>query len=183
MTSVTSRTEGRGGKTYSFCAWYSFKMSFWSVPERAARSTPVRSATPTYMASMGAAAELIVMDVETLPEIDAREQRLHVVLGVDGDTGPPDLSLRPGVVGVTAQQRRHVERGRQPVTAGTEQLLEAAVRVRGRAEPRELTHRPQAGAVHGGVGPSRVGVLAGQLCALGPVDGFHRHARHRLEPR
>ena len=34
MTSVTSRTDGRGGKTYSFWAWYSFKMSFWSVPEQ-----------------------------------------------------------------------------------------------------------------------------------------------------
>ena len=67
MTSVTRRTEGRGGKTYSFCAWYSFKMSFWRVPESAARSTPVRSATPTYMASTGAAGELIVMDVETRP--------------------------------------------------------------------------------------------------------------------
>jgi len=89
----------------------------------------------------------------------------------------------PGVVGVTAQQRRHVERGRQPVTARTEQLLEATVRVSGRAEPRELAHRPQAGAVHGGVGPSCVGVLAGKLRALGPVDRFHRHTRHRLEPR
>ena len=33
-TSVTSRTDGRGGKTYSFWAWYSFKMSFWIVPPR-----------------------------------------------------------------------------------------------------------------------------------------------------
>ena len=67
MTSVTSRTDGRGGKTYSFWAWYSFKMSFWSVPDRAARSTPVPSATPTYMARTGAAGELIVMEVETDP--------------------------------------------------------------------------------------------------------------------
>ncbi len=67
MTSVTSRTDGRGGKTYSFWAWYSFKMSFWSVPDSAARSTPVLSATPTYMASTGAAGELIVMEVDTDP--------------------------------------------------------------------------------------------------------------------
>ena len=67
MTSVTSRTDGRGGKTYSFWAWYSFKMSFWSVPDRAALSTPVLSATPTYMARIGAAGELIVMEVETFP--------------------------------------------------------------------------------------------------------------------
>ena len=42
-------------------------MSFCRVPDRRARSTPVRSATPTYMASTGAAGELIVMDVETWP--------------------------------------------------------------------------------------------------------------------
>src|SRR4028118_2390444 len=34
----------------SFCAWYSFRMSFWSVPLRTARGTPVLSATATYMA-------------------------------------------------------------------------------------------------------------------------------------
>ncbi len=67
ITSVTSRTDGRGGKTYSFWAWYSFRMSFWSVPERSARRTPVRSATPTYMARTGAAGELMVMEVETVP--------------------------------------------------------------------------------------------------------------------
>ena len=66
ITSVTRRTDGRGGNTYSFCAWYSFKMSFWMVPERSARATPVRSATPTYMASNGAAPELMVMEVETV---------------------------------------------------------------------------------------------------------------------
>ncbi len=64
---MTSRTEGRGGKTYSFCAWYSFKMSFCIVPLRAERATPVRSATWTYMARIGAAGELMVMDVETPP--------------------------------------------------------------------------------------------------------------------
>ena len=58
---------GRGGKTNSFWAWYSFKMSFWMVPERAARATPVLSATPTYMAITTAAGELIVIDVLTAP--------------------------------------------------------------------------------------------------------------------
>ena len=32
-------------------------------------------------------------------------------------------------------------------------------------------------------GPTRVGVLAGQLRALGPVHGLQGHARHRLEAR
>ena len=67
MRSVTRRMLGRGGKTNSFWAWYSFKMSFWMVPESAARATPVLSPTPTYMAMMTAAGELMVMDVLTAP--------------------------------------------------------------------------------------------------------------------
>ncbi len=42
-------------------------MSFWMVPDSARRSTPVRSATPMYIAMTTAAAELIVIDVDTAP--------------------------------------------------------------------------------------------------------------------
>ena len=52
-----------------------------------------------------------------LPEIDARKERLHVGLRVDGDPGPSHLALGPGVVGVAAEERGHVESGRQPVPA------------------------------------------------------------------
>ena len=67
MLSVTSRSDGRGGNTYSFCAWYSFRMSFWMVPPSRRRSTPVVSPTTTYIASTVAAAELMVIDVLTSP--------------------------------------------------------------------------------------------------------------------
>ena len=63
--SVTRRTEGSGGNTYSFCAWYSFKMSFWSVPPRRWRGVPCSSATTRYMAMMTAAGELMVIEVVT----------------------------------------------------------------------------------------------------------------------
>ena len=43
--SVTSRIDGRGGKTNSFWAMNSLRMSFCSVPPSAARSIPRRSAT------------------------------------------------------------------------------------------------------------------------------------------
>ena len=65
--SVTTRIDGRGGYTNSFCAWYSFSMSFWIVPARRARSTPLPSPTATYIASAIAAGELIVIDVVTPP--------------------------------------------------------------------------------------------------------------------
>ena len=172
MTSVTRRTDGRGGKTYSFWAWYSFRMSFCSVPERSARSTPVRSATPTYMASTGAAGELMVMDVETRSQVDVGEEALHVGQRVDGDTGPTHFALGQRVVGVAPEQRRHVEGRRQAVTTGAQQLLEPFVGVRRRAEPGELAHGPQPGAVHGGVRPPGVGELPGQLRPLRPVHGL-----------
>jgi len=44
MVSVTSRMDGSGGKMYSFCAWYSFRMSFCSVPRSRAIGTPCFSA-------------------------------------------------------------------------------------------------------------------------------------------
>ncbi len=50
ITSRTSRMLGRGGNTNSFCAWYSLRMSFCSVPPSRARSTPASSAAATYIA-------------------------------------------------------------------------------------------------------------------------------------
>ena len=44
IVSRTRRIEGRGGNTNSFCAWYSFKMSFWSVPPSRWRGVPAFSA-------------------------------------------------------------------------------------------------------------------------------------------
>jgi hypothetical protein len=67
MTSVTSRIDGRGGNTNSFWAWYSFRMSFWSVPPIRARSTPAFSALATYIERSTAAGALMVIEVVTAP--------------------------------------------------------------------------------------------------------------------
>ena len=67
IVSRTRRIDGRGGKTNSFCAWYSFRMSFCSVPPSRDRSTPARSACATYIARMTAAGELMVIDVVMSP--------------------------------------------------------------------------------------------------------------------
>ena len=68
----------------------------------------------------------------------------------------PDLAERELVVGVATHERRQVERGRQAVAAGGEQLVEAAVRVERGAEAGEHAHRPQLRAVHRRVRPARV---------------------------
>ena len=65
--SVISRIEGRGGKMYSFCAMYSLRMSFWSVPEIFVQSAPCFSATARYIASRIGAVELIVIEMVTVP--------------------------------------------------------------------------------------------------------------------
>ncbi len=46
-TSVTSRMDGRVGKIQVPLAMYSLRMSFWVVPEMAARATPWASAAAT----------------------------------------------------------------------------------------------------------------------------------------
>jgi hypothetical protein len=57
--------DGSGGKRNSFWAMNSLRMSFWSVPSSAARGNPAFSAATMYIAQIGAAGELIVIEVET----------------------------------------------------------------------------------------------------------------------
>ena len=108
---------GRGGKMNSFCAWYSFRMSFWSVPPSRARSTPDRSAAATYIASSTGAGELIVIDVVTAPRSMSAVEVLDVGERVDRDAALPHLAERERVVRVAAHQGGQVEGGREAVTA------------------------------------------------------------------
>ena len=63
--SVIRRIDGRGGKMYSFCAMYSLRMSFWSVPRTCVcQSAPCFSATARYIANRIGAVELMVIEVE-----------------------------------------------------------------------------------------------------------------------
>ncbi len=64
--SVTSLTEGSGGKMQSFWAKNSFSMSFWVVPASLSLGTLCLSPRATYMARRTDAGPLMVMDVETL---------------------------------------------------------------------------------------------------------------------
>ena len=69
------------------------------------------------------AGALIVIDTETSCQVDAVEERAHVVERVDGDAEPADLAERARVVAVEAHERRQVERGAAgrsaPSRAGT----------------------------------------------------------------
>jgi hypothetical protein len=93
----------------------------------------------------------------------------------------PHRRPRPAtsVVGIEPEQRRHVERRRQAVAAGADDLLEPPVGVVGGSEAGEHPHRPQLRAVHRRVGAAGVGVDAGELAVVGAVDRLERDAGHR----
>ncbi len=94
-------------------------------------------------------------------ERNSIEQRRHVVHGRDRNPFASHFAERAFVVGVVAHQRRHVERGGQPILALSEQEVEARVGVLGKSETRELAHRPQPPAIHRAVHTACVRKLAG----------------------
>ena len=65
--SLKTRIDGPGGKSHSFWAMYSLRMSFWFVPSSSSGATPCFSAATTYMASRTIAGALMVIEVETSP--------------------------------------------------------------------------------------------------------------------
>ena len=121
-------------------------------------------------------------------EVDAGEQRLHVVERVDRHALAADLAERARMVGVVAHQRRHVERGREPGLPVVEQVAEALVGLLGGAEAGELAHRPQAAPVHARVDAARERILAREADplleradVLGTVERLDRLSRERRE--
>jgi len=66
VMSVTSLTEGSGGNMHSFCAWNSFRLSFWVVPPSRSLGTPCMSPIAMYIANSMVAGPLMVIEVVTL---------------------------------------------------------------------------------------------------------------------
>ena len=172
-----AHARARAGNTNSFWAWYSFRMSFCSVPPSRARVDPdlLRGGDVHRQEHGGGRVDRHRRGDR--PEVDVAVEVLDVREGVDRDTALPHLADRERVVRVAPHQGREVERGREPVAPGREQVLEASVRVHRRPEPGEHAHRPELGAVHVGVRAAGEGVLAGPLGAVRPVD------RVDLDPR
>ena len=82
----------------SFCAMYSFKMSFWMVPRKSSRRTPCFSAVATYIAQMAAAGELIVMLVETL---SSGIPSSNTSISLREDTATPHFPNSPSASGAS----------------------------------------------------------------------------------
>ena len=112
---------------YSFCAMYSFRMSFCSVPESVFQSAPCFSATARYMAQITAAGELMVIEVVTLAERNLVEERFHVGERTDRHAAFADFAFGERVVGVVAHQRGQIESHRKAGLPLREQVAEARV--------------------------------------------------------
>ena len=122
-----------------------------------------------------------------LVERDAVEEPAHVLDRVDRHADLADLAVRDRVVRVVAHLRGQVERDRQPVGTGGEQLVVALVGLGRGAEPGVLAHRPRPAGVHRRVHAAGervlpgfaqpLGEVLGQV--LGPVHGLEREARLR----
>ena len=115
------------------------------------------------------------------PQVDPRVEVLHVGEAVDRHPTPADLAERHRVIGVDPQQRRHVERRRQPVASRPDDLLEPPVRVLRGAEPGEHPHRPQLRPIHRRVRTPQVRELPRVLAVIRSIRRLERDTRHRRE--
>ena len=135
-----------------------------------------------YIAQIGAAGALIVIEVLTRSSGRPVEEDLHVGERADGDAAGPELALGLGVVGVVAVEGGHVVGDREPGLAGVEEGAEAGVRVLGGAEAGEHPHRPEPAPVAGGVDAAGEGRGAG-LADGGAGRRRARARRRRRRPR
>ena len=107
---------------YSFWAWYSFRMSFWSVPPRRPRAAPGCSAARHVHGEEDGRRRVDRHRRRHRPQVDPGEEVLRVGQRVDGHAAPSYLALGERIVGVTAHERGKVERHRQPPASRPEQL-------------------------------------------------------------
>src|ERR1700675_2818910 len=178
---------------YSFCAMYSLRMSFCSVPEIFFQSAPCFSATTRYIAQSTLAGELMVIDVVIFFEGDAVEQNLHIFERVDGHAALTDFAFAGRVVGVVAHERWQIEGNGESAAAVFEKIFVTLVRFFGRGEAGEHAHGPELAAVAGRVNAARVGRLAGitEVLLVIPIGGeislgvkaADRSVRDRAETR
>ena len=161
---------------YSFCAMYSFRMSFCSVPEIFFQSAPCCSATTRYMAHSTLAGELMVIDTVVFSRSRCRKTKSPCL--------PANRWRRR-----TCRLRLHCWRGRSrspSAWAGRKrrrdrlppccnQIFVALIGFFRRRKAGELTHGPQFAAIAGGVDTTRVRSLAGMaeilVRMLFPVRG------------
>ena len=161
MVSVTSRMEGRGGKMYSFCAMYSFRMSFCSVPESLRPVGALLFGDRQVHGPQDRGRRVDGHRDGDIAQRNSAEQDLHVLERRDARAALADLAFAHGVVGVVAHQRGQVERDGEAGLPLLEQVVVAAVGLLGGGEAGELPHGPELAAIHVAMDAARVRKFAG----------------------
>jgi hypothetical protein len=113
--STMQRSAGSGGNTHACCAWYSLRMSFWTVPRSLSAGHALLLGRRDVEAEEDDRRPVDRHRDRDLVERDPVEERLHVGERRDGDAADADLAERARVVGVVPHERREVERDGEPV--------------------------------------------------------------------
>ena len=144
--SPSSRIAGSTGKHHSFWAMYSLRMSAWIVPPSRSRGTPCVLRRDDVERHHDRRRRVDRHRHRDLAEVDAAEQRRHVVDGVDRDALAADLAERraggrsrgPSAIGMSNAVA-------EPGLAVVEQVAEALVGLLGGAEARRTGASSRAG--------------------------------------
>ena len=146
-------------------ATYSFRMSFWIVPDSAAGGDALPPRDGDVEREQDDGRRVDGHRRRDAIERDAVEQRRHVLDRVDRDADPADFARGERMVRVVAHLRRQIEGDAQAADALREQIAVARVRFGGGAEPGVLPHRPQPAAVHRRLDAARERELAREVRA------------------
>ena len=136
---------------YSFCAMYSFRMSFCRVPVSVVQSAPCRSATTRIHGQDHRGRRVDRHRGADVLQPDPVEQTLHVGKRGNADAALADFATRQGMVGIAPHQGRQVEGDTETGAPGRQQFLVTPVGVRRRSESGKLPHGPEFAAVPVGV--------------------------------
>ena len=142
---------------------YSFRMSFWTVPESLRRSAPWRSRDQHVEAQQNRRGGIDGHRRGDVGQPNAIEEPLHVGERADGDAHASHFAGRQRMVGIHAHLRRQIEGDREPGDALRQQIAIAAVALFGGSEAGVLAHGPEPAAVHVRIDAAGEGVLAGQF--------------------
>ena len=149
----------------SFCAWYSFRMSFWRVPPRRARSRPLLGRGDD--GEEGGSRPVDGHRGRDLAEVDPVEEVLHVGERVDRHAALADLAECE-----RSSESRPISVGRSNAVDSPSDPWSSRSRKRRwcrRCRSGEHAHGPQLRAVHGGV----------RLAVRPPAGNCRRQARRR----
>ena len=163
---------------YSFCAMYSFRMSFCRVPEMLRPGHALLLGDGQVHGPEHGRRRVDGHGDGDIAQRNAAEEDLHIFQRGDGRAALADFAFAEGVVGVVAHQRGEIEGHGEAGLPLRQEIVVALVGLFGRGEAGELAHGPELAAIHVAMDAARVRKLSGRrvLYAVRAVHGLDRHA-------